>query len=146
MTVQVDEPTIREFIQIISGHVTQIINGHAVRGVLQVSSLHPASKKLVPSRFRIDDIDTIITAAVGAANAGSNVYLEARLVRPDLQGAARGGLDDTVLSFGLVVDGDNDKGRPAPSRSARASWSKRARKISIIGICSTVRSRRSRRG
>ena len=112
MTVQVDEPTIREFIQIISGHVTQIINGHAVRGVLQVSSLHPASKKLVPSRFRIDDIDTIITAAVGAANAGSNVYLEARLVRPDLQGAARGGLDDTVLSFGLVVDGDNDKGRP----------------------------------
>lgn len=111
MTIQVDEPTVREFVQIISGHVTKLIDGRPIRGVLQLSSLHPASKKLVPSRFRPDDVDTIIAAAMGAASAGSNVYLEPRLVRPDLQGSARGGLSDTILAYAVVIDSDSDKGR-----------------------------------
>ena len=111
MTVHVDEPTVRQFVGIIAEHVARIIDGRPTRGVLQVSSLHPASKKLIPSRFRPDDVDTIIAAAVGAANAGSNVYLEPRLVRPDLQGGARGGLSDTILAYAVVVDSDSDKGK-----------------------------------
>jgi hypothetical protein len=110
MTVPVDETTVREFIDIISSHATQIAksNGH---GVLQLCQLSPLSEKMVPSRFRLDDVDTIVKAAVGAANANLNVYIEARLVRADLRGNVRGGLSDTELVFGIVVDADNDKGK-----------------------------------
>ena len=110
MTVPVDETTVREFIDIISSHVIQIAKGNG-HGVLQLCQLSPFSEKMVPSRFRLDDVDTIVKAAVGAANASLNVYIEARTLRADLRGSVRGGLSDTELVFGIVVDADNDKGK-----------------------------------
>src|SRR5262249_22736945 len=49
--------------------------------------------------------------AVSDALAGHNAYIEARTVRADLRGNLRGGLADTAWVFGLVIDGDADKGK-----------------------------------
>jgi len=111
MTAQVDEATVRQFIEIISAHARQVINGAGPPGVLQLSRLNPLDEKLVPSRFTLDDIDNMVRTAVGDALAGHNAYIEARTVRADLRGNLRGGLEDTAWVFGLVADCDADKGK-----------------------------------
>jgi hypothetical protein len=105
-----DEAMVRQFVEVISGHVTRIASV-ASRGVLQMDALSPHDEKMIPHRFRPDDVDAIVKAAIGAANASLNGYLETRLVRAGLRGNARGGFDDTELVFGLVVDSDADKGK-----------------------------------
>jgi hypothetical protein len=111
MSVQVDEATVRQFIEIISAHVRQAINGAGPPGVLQICRINPIDESVVPSRFMLDDIENMTKTAIGDATAGHNVYIEARTVRPDLRGSLRGSLDDTVWVFGLVVDSDADKGK-----------------------------------
>jgi putative DNA primase/helicase len=111
MTVEVDEAAVRQFIEIISAHVVELAKGAARPGVLQICCLSPLNEKLIPHRFRIDDVDGMVRTAVEAAKAGLNTYLEARTVRADLRGAERGKIDDTEFVFGLVVDSDNDKGK-----------------------------------
>ena len=111
MSAQVDEATVRQFIEIISAHARQVINGAGPPGVLQMSRLNPLDEKLVPSRFTLDDIENMVRTAVGDALAGHNAYIEARTVRADLRGNLRGGLEDTVWVFGLVADCDADKGK-----------------------------------
>jgi hypothetical protein len=59
MTVAVDETTVRQFIEVISSHVTQIAKGNG-HGVLQLCQLSPLSEKIIPSRFRLDDVETIV--------------------------------------------------------------------------------------
>jgi putative DNA primase/helicase len=66
---------------------------------------------MVPHRFRLDDVDTIVKAAVGAANAELNVYVEGRALRAGLRGNVRGSLNDTEFVLALVVDADFDKGK-----------------------------------
>src|SRR5215468_9281201 len=111
MTAQVDEATVRQFIEIISAHARQVINGAGPPGVLQLSRLNPNDESIVPSRFLLDDIENMVKTAVGDALAGHNAYIEARTVRADLRGNLRGGLEDTVWVFGLVADCDADKGK-----------------------------------
>jgi hypothetical protein len=109
-TVAIDEATIRQFFGILSFHATELAKGAGRSGVLQLCCLSPYDGKIVPSRFKLDDVDTIVKAAVSAANASLNVYTEARTVRLGLQGT-RGSLDDTELVLGLVIDADHDKGK-----------------------------------
>jgi hypothetical protein len=111
MSAQVDEATVRRFIEIISAHARQAINGAGPPGVLQLSRLNPIDESIVPSRFTLDDIENMVKTAVGDALAGHNAYIEARTVRADLRGSQRGGLEDTAWVFGLVIDGDADKGK-----------------------------------
>jgi putative DNA primase/helicase len=111
MTVAIDEATMRQFFGILSFHATELAKGAGRSGVLQLCCLDPHDEKIVPSRFKLDDVDTIVKAAIGAANARSNVYTEARTVRLGLQGKQRGTLDDTELVLGLVIDADHDKGK-----------------------------------
>ena len=111
MTVAVDEATVRQFLEIISEHAVELAKSAGRSGVLQLCCLSPHDEKMVPSRFRLDDVDTMVKAAVGAANAALNVYIEARTVRAGLRGNVRGSLDDTEFVFGLVVDADHDKGK-----------------------------------
>jgi hypothetical protein len=110
MSVAVNETAVRQFVETISEHVTKLANGSG-RGVLQLCQLSPHDVKLIPSRFRLDDIDGIVAASISAANAGLNAYIEARTVPPGLRACARGGIDDTEFVFGLVVDSDGDKGK-----------------------------------
>src|SRR5262245_6039850 len=111
MTAQVDEATVRQFIEIISAHARQVINGAGPKGVLQLCRLNPIDEKVVPSRFTLDDIENMVKTAVADALAGHNAYIEARTVRADLRGSQRGGVEDTAWVFGLVADCDADKGK-----------------------------------
>jgi hypothetical protein len=111
MSAQVDEAAVRQFVQIISEHVKQAINGAGPAGVLQICRINPVDESIVPSRFLLDDVDNMVKTAIGDATAGHNVYIEARTVRSDLRGNQRGSLADTAWVFGLVADGDADKGK-----------------------------------
>ena len=81
MSAQVDEATVRQFIEIISAHARQVINGAGPPGVLQLSRLNPLDERLVPSRFTLDDVESMVRTAVGDAANGHNVYIEGRTVR-----------------------------------------------------------------
>jgi hypothetical protein len=120
MTAQVDEATVRQFIEIISAHARQAINGAGPQGVLQLCRLNPIDESIVPSRFTLDDVESMVRTAVGDALAGHNAYIEARTVRADLRGSQRGGLEDTAWVFGLVADCDADKNK-AGNITARPS-------------------------
>jgi putative DNA primase/helicase len=111
MTVQIDEATVRQFIELISQHVKATINGAGPPGVLQICRISPIDDSVVPNRFVPDDIENMVKTAVGDAANGFNIYIEARTVRPDLRGNLRGSLDDTAWVFGLVADCDADKGK-----------------------------------
>jgi len=111
MSAQVDEATVRQFIEIIAAHARQAINGAGPPGVLQLSRLNPLDTNPIPSRFTLDDIENMVKTAVGDALAGHNAYIEARTVREDLYGNRRGEIGDTRWVFGLVVDADADKGK-----------------------------------
>src|SRR5262249_60943111 len=110
MSAQVDEATVRQFIEIISAHARAVINGAGPPRVLQLSRLNPLDTNPVPSRFTLDDIENMVKTAVSDALAGHNAYIEARTVRADLRGNLRGSLDDSVWVFGLVADSDPAKG------------------------------------
>jgi hypothetical protein len=111
MTPQIDEATVREFIELISKHARDAINGAGPPGVLQICRISPVDESVVPNRFMPEDIDNMVKTAVGDAANGFNIYIEARTVRPDLRGKLRGALEDTAWVFGLVVDCDADKGK-----------------------------------
>ena len=102
MTVAVDEETVREFVTIISEHADELAKSNGKSGVLQLTRLSPIDGKLVPSRFKLDDIDGMVRAAIADANAKHNVYIEGRTVRSDLRGAARGPLADTEFTWALL--------------------------------------------
>ena len=108
--------SVQSFLQIISGQAERAIRAArkaddtAPPGVLQLSRLHPADEKLVPTRFAIGDVDRMAEDAIAASAAGHNVYVEARTVRADLRGKKRGELKDTVWVFAINIDSDADKG------------------------------------
>jgi hypothetical protein len=77
MSVQVDEATVRQFIEIISAHVRQAINGPGPPGVLQICRINPIDESVVPSRFMLDDVENMVKTAIGDATAGHNVYQRA---------------------------------------------------------------------
>ena len=110
MSVQIDEATVRQFIELISEHAKEAINGAGQPGFLQLCRINPLDdKSVVPSRFEIGDVEHMVQTATGDAAAGHNVYIEARTVREGLRGNKRGGLEDTAWVFGLVADCDADK-------------------------------------
>ena len=112
MTAQVDEVTVRQFLEIINAHAAQVINGAGPPGVLQLCRINPNDENsVVPSRFQIGDVEHMLATALGDAGAGHNVYIEPRTVRADLRGTKRGGLEDTAWVFGFVIDSDADKGK-----------------------------------
>lgn len=111
MIVVVDEAMVWQFITIISEHAAQLAKSNGRAGVLQLCCLSPHDGKMVPHRFKLDDIEAMVRVATGAANAALNVYADARTVRPGLQGRARGTLADTEYVLALVVDADHDKGK-----------------------------------
>jgi hypothetical protein len=107
-----DEAEIAEFLTIISNYAKQATDGMPDPGVLQLSRLYPDAKTMVPHRFEIRDVEHTTEAACVDARRGHNVYVEPRTVRRDLKGSDRGKLEDTVASFALVADSDNDKDEP----------------------------------
>jgi hypothetical protein len=104
-----DLDDVREFLTVLTAQAKAALRGFNSPGVMQLSRLHPASEKLVPTRYRVGDTDRMVRAALSDCEAGHNVYVEGRTVRSDLNGG-RGELEDTVGVFAFVVDSDADKG------------------------------------
>jgi hypothetical protein len=127
MTAQIDEVTVRQFLEIINTHAAQVINGAGPPGVLQLCRINPNDEKVVPSRFQIGDVDRMLTTALGDASAGHNVYIEPRTVRADLRGTKRGELEDTAWVFGLVVDSGRHPGPRLGPRLGRRRVQRRPR-------------------
>jgi hypothetical protein len=111
MSTHIDEAVVRQFIEIISEHVKVAINGAGPPGVLQICRISPIDESVVPSRLLLDDVEHMVKTAIGDAAAGHNVYIDARTVQAGLRGNQRGTLADTAWVFGLVADGDADKGK-----------------------------------
>src|SRR6516162_9277229 len=74
MSAQVDETTVRQFIEIISAHARQVINAAGPPGVLQLSRLNPLDTNPIPSRFTLDDIENMVKTAVGDALADRGLH------------------------------------------------------------------------
>jgi hypothetical protein len=111
---------VRTFLNIIAAQVQQALRDIADPGFLQMSRLHPASKQLVPTRYDPSATDTMADDAISDSDAGHNVYLEGRTVRPDLKGPERGKLEDTAWVWAFVVDSDSDKNKswlPTPAQA-----------------------------
>jgi hypothetical protein len=106
----VDHSAVRDFLQRISEQAQRALRGVKSPGLLQISRLHPADNKLVPTRYKIGDIDRMVEDAVVASDAGHNVYIEGRTVRADLGRKERGAIEDTVAVFAFVIDSDADHG------------------------------------
>ena len=94
-TVATDAIVVRQFVEIISAHAVGLAKGNGKGGALQLSTLSPVDEKIIPNRFRLDDVDGMVGVAVSAANAGLNVYIEARTVNAAVRGNGRGKLEDT---------------------------------------------------
>jgi hypothetical protein len=125
MTDPVNRETVREFVFNIAARAKAALNGREKPGYLQMSRVHPANEKLVPTRYKLDDVDHMIEDAVAAAQAGHNIYIEGRTIREDAaRGNSRGKFEDTAGVFALVIDSDADKQMGwEPNASASPSMS-----------------------
>jgi hypothetical protein len=77
-----DEATARDFLTILCGHFARATEGLERPGLMQLSVLYPDGKsKLMPRRFRINDVEGMVQHAKDYAESGHNVYVEGRSVR-----------------------------------------------------------------
>jgi hypothetical protein len=107
-----DECAVRGFLEAFVALAISSLGGHSAPGALQMCQKHPNDNDVVPARYALGDadlVDRMTREAVGASDAGLNVYIEGRLVRPGLRGKKRGELIDTSCVFALGVDSDADK-------------------------------------
>jgi hypothetical protein len=66
MTAPVSRETVREFMITIAAQAKAALAGMEKPGYLQMSRLHPTSEKLVPSRYKLDDVERMIADAIAA--------------------------------------------------------------------------------
>lgn len=110
-TVQLDIDTVRAFVAEIHEHAARACRHLDRPGLLQLSKIGPDEKLSVAGRFRIGDVDGMADLALAHAEAGSNVFVEPRTVREDIEPRKRGDLEDSRAVFALVVDRDAYSGK-----------------------------------
>lgn len=114
-SVKASEAEVRRFFQVLHDAAAKAFAGVDNPGLLNLCRLFPSDNEdnpfILSGRFRIGDVDRMTAVAIADADAGFNVYVEARTVREDTP--KRGTFEYTVGSFGLVIDADGDKGRDA---------------------------------
>src|SRR5215471_9375515 len=114
-----DKREVREFFATVTAQAKaatkHIIEEGKYPGLLQIALVHPADEKISGIyRYELDDpglIERMTSDAVAGSDSGHNVYIEGRTVRRGVGAKQRGGLEDTIAVFALVVDSDNDKGK-----------------------------------
>jgi hypothetical protein len=106
-----DGIVVREFLQALLAQAASALKGIENPGVLQLLRLHPNDKAATPSRYTVDDVESMTADAIAASDAGHNSYVEGRTVRSGLPGRERGKLEDTRWVFAIVIDSDADTGK-----------------------------------
>ncbi len=108
----IDPAAVRKFIELVHERAAAALAGmNAPRGVLHLCRISPDSDRIFTSAYNIGDTEHMIADALIDAEAGLNVYIEARLIRPGLPGE-RGKLNATLAVFALVCDSDTDTNKP----------------------------------
>lgn len=103
-----DPEEVRRFVETVIGAAKSALAGaDAGDGRLQV--VRRFNEDTVPVRYRIDDVDAIVEAAISGSERRRNIYIEGRLVPADLEPGRRGKIADTLAVFALVADADADK-------------------------------------
>ena len=116
----IDALTVRKFVELVHEHAAAAI--HGLRDprpcVLHLCSLSPDDRRFNTSAYNIGDVDHMTADALADANAGRNVFIEPRLVRPSKFANERGKFEDTMAVFGVVADSDRDNDKPFIVRTA----------------------------
>jgi hypothetical protein len=102
----VDHQHVRDFLTIINEQAARVTAGMTEPGFMTLVRICPNTGNTLPQRFMIGDVDAMTLVAVRDAEAGFNVYVEVRTVRPGLRGRERGSIKDTYAVFALVRDND----------------------------------------
>src|SRR5262249_23379958 len=112
---QPDSREVREFFVTVAAQAKAATQHLRAPGVLQIILIHPLAENVgTIYRYALDDPDLVertTREAVSASQSGHNVYIEGRTVRRGLGPKERGGLEDTIAVFALVVDSDADKSK-----------------------------------
>ncbi|KQO49938.1 DNA-primase RepB domain-containing protein [Methylobacterium sp. Leaf85] len=104
-----DPVAVHAFCETVHNAAAVALEGANRPGMMQLVRIHPADGSTMTTQFKIGEIDLMTRHAVLHADAGFNVYVEARTVE---EGAAkRGNASTTRGVFAFVVDADNDKGK-----------------------------------
>ena len=102
----IDRDAVRSFIAEIHAAAARACDGIEHPGVLQLTRGHPLDNDLVVcGRFQIGDVKEMTDAAISAAEAGHNVYVEPRTIQREAPKRGKGE-EHTHAVFGLVIDRD----------------------------------------
>jgi hypothetical protein len=105
--------TVRNFIHIVHQRADEASRDipDQTPAVLHLCSMSPDDQRFNHSEYNIGDVVRMTQDAIYDAEAGKNVFIEPRLVRPG-KPHERGGINSTLAVFALVGDGDHDTGKP----------------------------------
>jgi hypothetical protein len=100
----------RKFIELVHERAAAAVSHLRRPGVLHLCTMAPDAKRMATAAFAIGDIAGMFDAALIAARAGHNCFIETRTTRPG-RPTERGKIEATIGVFALVVDRDSDRGR-----------------------------------
>jgi hypothetical protein len=113
MTSLIHRQTVRQFVDLVHQHADEAIRDIPDRtpAELHLCSMSPDDQRFSHSTYNIGDVVRMTQDAICDAEAGKNVFIEPRLVRPG-KPHERGGINSTLAVFAIVGDGDHDTGKP----------------------------------
>src|SRR5262245_31677538 len=79
-------------------------------GLFVLTVIDACTRKVLPQRFAINDVDGIVAEA-GARADVANVYFAPAVIKKSLPAGARGMLGDIAAVLGVVIDDDGDTGK-----------------------------------
>jgi RepB DNA-primase from phage plasmid len=109
----IDPDTVCKFVELVHSRAAAAIRGctNTRPVVLQLCSQAPDDNRFYSSAYNVGDVGHMVADALIDAQAGKNVYVEPRLVRPGRPNE-RGRADATLAVFAAVGEHDNDTGQP----------------------------------
>jgi hypothetical protein len=113
MTNLIHSATVRKFVDLVHQHADEASRDipDQIPAVLHLCSMSPDDQRFSHSEYNVGDVVRMTQDAICDAEAGKNVFIEPRLIRPG-RPHERGGINSTLAVFALVGDGDHDVGKP----------------------------------
>jgi hypothetical protein len=109
----IDRDSVYKFVALIHERAGAAIAGMGDprKPVLHLCSAAPDDTRFFHSAYHVGDISRMVTDALIDSEAGKNVFVEPRLIRPGMP-HERGRLEATLAVYAAVADGDFDVNKP----------------------------------
>jgi hypothetical protein len=109
----IEAATVRQFIDLVHQHADEASRDilDQIPAVLHLCSASPDDQRFSHSAYDIGDVVRMTQDAIYDAEAGRNVFIEGRLIRPG-KPHERGGINSTLGVFAVIGDDDFDVGKP----------------------------------